>query len=179
MACIAETLGLSFRIARRFPAVHADRLVAAERSGAVAVELIKRPIAPQALSPLRKSIENALRVLMAVTFHQCCGASRGDAGRLGIRITRELFNRISDETPVLVDLKPVATATWRISMRQAAWARCCTSFAISCISIRSTYWVETLEQRLSRPLEWVGSQGDPPLCRTGLSPVGGLIALRR
>ncbi len=66
MACIAETLGLSLPDSAAIPAVHADRLVAAERSGAVAVELIKRPIAPQVIVT-QKSIENALRVLMAVS----------------------------------------------------------------------------------------------------------------
>src|SRR5881275_2014489 len=40
MACIAETLGLSLPGSAAIPAVHADRLVAAEMTGKAAVELI-------------------------------------------------------------------------------------------------------------------------------------------
>src|SRR5271156_2868564 len=46
MACIAETLGLAPPGSATIPAVHADRLVAAEESGRLAVALIGAPIAP-------------------------------------------------------------------------------------------------------------------------------------
>jgi dihydroxy-acid dehydratase len=55
----------------------------------------------------RASLENALRVLLAV------GGSTNAvvhlaalAGRLGLDVPLDLLNRLSDETPVLVDLKP-------------------------------------------------------------------------
>ncbi len=66
MACIAETLGLALPGSAAIPAVHADRLVAAEFSGQVAVNLIGKPITPQEIVT-EKSVENALRVLMAVS----------------------------------------------------------------------------------------------------------------
>src|SRR5206468_4721893 len=65
MACIAETLGMSLPGTAAIPAVHADRLVAAEMTGKAAVELIANPIRPsQVITP--KSVENALRVLLAL-----------------------------------------------------------------------------------------------------------------
>ncbi len=107
MACIAETLGMSLPGTAAIPAVNAHRLVAAEQTGAAAVRLLTTRITPSQVIT-QKSVENALRVLM------CIGGSTNAivhltaiAGRLGIRITMERMNQISDETPVLVDLKPV------------------------------------------------------------------------
>lgn len=89
------------------PAVHAARLVAAENTGKAALRLANKPITPdQIITP--KSVENALRVLLAI------GGSTNAvihltaiAGRLGIPVSYEQLNRISDETPVLIDLKPI------------------------------------------------------------------------
>jgi dihydroxy-acid dehydratase len=106
MACIAEALGMSLPGTAAIPAVHADRLRAAEASGAQAVRLIHHPIRPsQVITP--KSVHNALRVLLAL------GGSTNAiihltavAGRLGIPISLRELNALSDTTPVLVDLKP-------------------------------------------------------------------------
>lgn len=107
MACIAEALGMSLPDTAAIPAPHAARLVAAENTGKAAVRLANQPTTPdQIITP--KSIENALRVLLAI------GGSTNAvihltaiAGRLGIPLSLDYLNRISDETPVLVDLKPV------------------------------------------------------------------------
>ncbi len=106
MACIAEALGMSLPGTAAIPAVHADRLRAAEASGAAAMQLIRKPIRPsQVITP--KSVENALRVLLAL------GGSTNAiihltavAGRLGIEVSLRRLNELSDSTPVLVDLKP-------------------------------------------------------------------------
>lgn len=109
MACIAETLGMALPGSAAIPAVHSDRLVAAEYSGKTAVDLIARPRLPHEIIT-EKSVENAFRVLMAIS-----GSTNAIihltavAGRLGLRISDERLNQISDETPVLVDLKPVGS----------------------------------------------------------------------
>ena len=54
------------RHARRFPAVHADRLRAAEASGRRAVELATNADPADRRSSREKSVENALRVLLAI-----------------------------------------------------------------------------------------------------------------
>ncbi len=106
MACIAETLGMSLPGTAAIPAVHADRLRAAEASGAHAVRLIQNPIRPSQVITT-KSVQNALRVLLAL------GGSTNAiihltaiAGRLGIPVSLHDLNELSDTTPVLVDLKP-------------------------------------------------------------------------
>jgi dihydroxy-acid dehydratase len=106
MACLAEALGMALPGSAAIPAVHADRLRAAELSGATAVELARSRLTPdRILTPA--AFENALRVLLAI------GGSTNAlihltaiAGRVGVSISLERVNRLSDETPVLVDLKP-------------------------------------------------------------------------
>src|ERR1700759_426826 len=65
MACIAETLGFMPAGHGSIPAVHADRLRAAEEAGALAVKLITQPIRPSEIITAA-SVENALRVLLAL-----------------------------------------------------------------------------------------------------------------
>lgn len=107
MACIAEALGMSLPGTAAIPAPHADRLRAAEASGAAAVRLIANPIRPSQIIT-RASVENALRVLLAI------GGSTNAiihltaiAGRRGIDIPLSWLNELSETTPVLVNLKPV------------------------------------------------------------------------
>lgn len=106
MASIAEALGMALPGSAAIPAVHADRLRAAEASGRRAVELVAKPIRPSQIIT-EKSVENALRVLLAI------GGSTNAivhltaiAGRVGVKIDLRRLNGISDTTPVLVDLKP-------------------------------------------------------------------------
>src|SRR6218665_345623 len=88
------------------PAVHADRLRAAEASGAAAVRLAHQPIRPREIIT-SKSVENAVRVLLAL------GGSTNAiihltaiAGRLGLQVSLQRLNELSESTPVLVNLKP-------------------------------------------------------------------------
>ena len=107
MASITETLGMALPGTAAIPAVHADRLRAAEATGAEAVRLISKPIKPSEIIT-RASVENALRILLAL------GGSTNAiihltavAGRLGIDIPLTWLNELANTTPVLVSLKPV------------------------------------------------------------------------
>jgi dihydroxy-acid dehydratase len=107
MACVAEALGLVLPGTAAIPAVHADRLRAAEATGAAAVRLIGSNRTPDRIVNA-KSVENALRVLLAL------GGSTNAvihltaiAGRAGVKVTLDHLNKLSDSTPVLVNLKPV------------------------------------------------------------------------
>ncbi len=109
MACLAEALGIVLPGTAAIPAVHADRIRAAEASGAAAMRLLVEKITPDKLVT-EKSVENALRVLLAI------GGSTNAiihltaiAGRAGINIDLHRLNEMSDSTPVLVDLKPTGT----------------------------------------------------------------------
>ncbi|CAB3766615.1 IlvD/Edd family dehydratase [Paraburkholderia solisilvae] len=106
MACIAEAMGIMLPGGASPPAVSADRIRIAERTGTQAVAMIGAGLTPaRILTP--KAVENALRVLLAIG-----GSTNGIihltaiAGRLGIRIDLDLLDRMARETPVLVDLKP-------------------------------------------------------------------------
>ena len=106
MALCTEALGMMLPGGACTPAVMADRMRHAEASGARAVGLAKERLTPdRIMTP--DAFENALRVLLAV------GGSTNAivhltamAGRLGIAVDLEAFDRMGLETPVLVDLKP-------------------------------------------------------------------------
>jgi dihydroxy-acid dehydratase len=106
MASIAEGLGMMLPGTAAIPAVHADRLRAAEATGMAAVELARRKLTPDRIVTAR-AVENALRVLLAI------GGSTNAilhltaiAGRAGVEVSLRRLNELSDTTPVLVDLKP-------------------------------------------------------------------------
>ena len=110
MAVITETLGVMLPNTASIPAVHADRLRASEQTGTVAAKMAIQggPKLDQLIT--KESMENALRVLLSVS-----GSTNAIihltaiAGRAGVEVDLKRFNELSDETPVLVDLKPVGT----------------------------------------------------------------------
>jgi dihydroxy-acid dehydratase len=108
MACLVETLGLALPRSAAIPAVHADRLRCAEESGRRAVELIgTTTLLPRNLVT-QKSIENAMRVLLAVSGSTNAVVHLAAiARRAGAPLDLHRLNTLSDETPVLVNLKPV------------------------------------------------------------------------
>ncbi len=106
MASIAEALGMMLPGTAAIPAVHADRLRAAEATGTEAVRLVQSRLRPRQIVT-EKSVENALRVLLAI------GGSTNAvlhltaiAGRAGVDVRLDRLNALSDSTPVIVDLKP-------------------------------------------------------------------------
>ncbi|GGH30956.1 dihydroxy-acid dehydratase [Alsobacter metallidurans] len=106
MALCAEALGMMLPGGAAIPAVDADRLRHAEATGARAVALAAEKLRPaDIMTP--GAFGNALRVLQAI------GGSTNAvihlvamAGRLGIELDMAGFDRMGQETPVLVDLKP-------------------------------------------------------------------------
>jgi dihydroxy-acid dehydratase len=99
------------------------------------------------------------------------------AGRLGIRISPERLNQISDETPVLVDLKPVgegymedlhAAGGIGAVMRELR-----PLLHLDCLGVDGT----TLGERLDGPAGWVDRKVIRPF-NDPISPVGGLIVLK-
>jgi len=107
MACMTEALGMMLPGGAAIPAVAADRLRHAEAAGTRAVEMARTggPTPDQIMTP--EAFSNAFRVLLAIG-----GSTNGlihmtaVAGRLGIKVDLEAFDRMGRETPVLVDLKP-------------------------------------------------------------------------
>ncbi len=176
MACIAEALGMTLPDTAAIPAVHADRLRAAEASGRRALALAKEGLTPSRIvTPA--SVRNALRVLLAI------GGSTNAvvhltaiAGRFGIDVSLEELNRVSDETPVLVDLKPTGQHYMQdfhaAGGMQALLHELRDSLELDCTTVSG----ETLRQRLERAPRYV----DRSVIRPRSEPfqrVGGLAAL--
>ena len=106
MALATEAMGMMLPGAAAVPAVNAERRRIAERTGARAIAMATEKLTPDKIVTAR-SITNALRVVLAA------GGSTNAlihltaiAGRAGIRVDLDGFDRLGRETPVLVDLKP-------------------------------------------------------------------------
>jgi dihydroxy-acid dehydratase len=104
MACISEALGMTVPGCATPPAVTADRIRIAEETGTRAVQMAKDGLTIDRVLTA-DAFENAMRVLLAI------GGSTNAivhlaaiAGRMGIDL--DALDRMGDETPVLVDLKP-------------------------------------------------------------------------
>ena len=125
MACITEALGMCVPGGATPPAVTADRMRVAERTGAVVVDMARnRRTIDQILTA--RAFENAMRVLLAVG-----GSTNGIvhltaiAGRMGYEVDLAALDRMGRETPVLVDLKPSGEHYMEHFHAAAAWRRCC------------------------------------------------------
>ena len=107
MACIVEALGLALPMSAASPATHADRRRIAEASGRRAAEMAVTgaPKPSELITP--SSVSNALIVLQAIG-----GSTNGIihltamAGRAGVRIDLDAFDRLGRDIPVLLNLKP-------------------------------------------------------------------------
>lgn len=106
MACITEALGLSLPGCATAHAVDARKMRIAKRSGMRIVELIKSDLSARKIVT-KASIENAVRVDMAI------GGSTNTvlhlpaiASEFGMDLDLSVFDRISRDTPHLVDLRP-------------------------------------------------------------------------
>ena len=109
MACVTEALGMMLPGGATPPAVTADRIRIAERTGTQAVAMIKAGLTPDRILT-EKAFENALMVLLAIG-----GSTNGIvhlaaiAGRCGIRMDMDKVDALGRNIPVLVDLKPSGT----------------------------------------------------------------------
>jgi L-arabonate dehydrase len=106
MTNLAEAMGMTLPGCAAIPAPDARRKAIAELSGRRIVEMVNEDIRPSHILN-RKAFENAVTTLMAL------GGSTNAvvhlvaiAGRLGIKLTLDDFDRISRITPCLANIKP-------------------------------------------------------------------------
>jgi dihydroxy-acid dehydratase len=106
MACLAEALGTTIPGVAGTPAPDSRLLEQAHQSGRLAVELVAADRRPSTLLTAG-SFRNAIVTLAAIG-----GSTNGVvhllalAGRLGVELTLEDFDRIGSGVPLLVDLQP-------------------------------------------------------------------------
>jgi dihydroxy-acid dehydratase len=106
MACIAEALGMQLPGAAAIPAVDSRRLLLAQHAGQRIVAMVEEALRPSAILT-RNAFENSIRVNAAL------GGSTNAAvhllalaGRVGVQLSLDDFDRLTAEVPVLVNLQP-------------------------------------------------------------------------
>ncbi|MEV2268182.1 IlvD/Edd family dehydratase [Nonomuraea africana] len=106
MACVAEALGMTIPGTAGTPAPDSRLLERAHETGRLAVELVAEDRTPSRVLT-RASFHNAIVTLAAI------GGSTNAvvhllaiAGRLGVELTLDDFDRIGSGVPLLVDLQP-------------------------------------------------------------------------
>ena len=106
MACLAEALGMTIPGVAGIPAPDSRLLERAHHSGRLATELVAAGRRPSAVLTAG-SFRNAIVALAAIG-----GSTNGVvhllalAGRLGVELTLDDFDRIGSGVPLLVDLQP-------------------------------------------------------------------------
>jgi dihydroxy-acid dehydratase len=106
MACMVESLGLSLPENAAIPAADSRRKVLAQLSGMRIVEMVKEDLKPSDILT-RKAFENAIMVNAAI------GGSTNFvlhllaiAGRIGIELDLQDFDRWSNSIPLVANLQP-------------------------------------------------------------------------
>lgn len=106
IASCSEALGMMLPRGAAAPATVSERMHMARETGRQIVRLVKKDIKPSDIMT-KKSFENAIRLLMAI------GGSTNSvihltaiAKRLNIDINLDLFEKISDETPFIANMRP-------------------------------------------------------------------------
>ena len=106
MASMAEALGMTLPGGAAIPAVDSRRYQLAENSGRRIVEMVREDLTPSRILT-REAFENAIRADMAI------GGSTNAvvhllaiAGRAGVDLSLDDFDRISRATPYIANVKP-------------------------------------------------------------------------
>jgi L-arabonate dehydrase len=106
MACMVEALGMGMPQNAAIPAVDSRRYVLAQEAGRRIVEMVRDNVKMSQILT-RKAFENAIRVNAAI------GGSTNAvlhllalAGRVGVKLELDDFDRLGHELPLLVDLMP-------------------------------------------------------------------------
>ncbi len=106
MASAIEAMGMSLPFSSSNPAISAEKKAECLAAGKAMRNLLEKNIVPTDIIT-RKSIENALRIIIVTggstnaVLHMIAIAKS-----VGIEITPDDFQRMSDKTPVLGDFKP-------------------------------------------------------------------------
>ncbi|MEQ9124162.1 MAG: dihydroxy-acid dehydratase, partial [Alphaproteobacteria bacterium] len=156
---------------------HADRLRHAEMTGARAVAMAKEGLTPdKIMTPA--AFANAFKMLLATG-----GSTNGlvhmtaVAGRLGVEVDLDALDKLSDEIPVLVDLKP-SGQHYMEDLNNAGGAapilrELKSKLALDCMTVSGRTLGEEIE---AAPADW-GQQVVRPISDP-IYPKGGIAVLK-
>ena len=106
MASAIEALGMALPYSSSNPALSKDKIAECQAAGAAIRLLLERDLKPADIMT-KKAFENAITVVMALggstnaVLHLIAMAKAA-----GVSVTQDDFQRISDKTPLIADLKP-------------------------------------------------------------------------
>ena len=179
MACAFEALGISPAGSAMVPAEDPEKPTVAERIGELAVRVLADDLRPSRIIT-RESIENAIAVVCASG-----GSTNGVlhllavAGEAGIPLALDDFERISQSTPLLADLKPsgrfVATDLYRAGGVPLILKRLAEAGILNVDALTVTG--RTIGEEVQNAREEPGQEVVRPLSDP-LKPEGGLAILR-
>jgi dihydroxy-acid dehydratase len=106
MASAIEAMGMSLPYSSSNPALSKDKSEECQHAAKAIYHLLKNDIKPSDIMT-KKSFENAITVIMALGGSTNAVLHLIAMGRAtGVSITQDDFQRISDKTPLIADLKP-------------------------------------------------------------------------
>lgn len=106
MASAIEALGMALPYSSSNPALSKEKSLECQQAGKAILNLLQKNLKPRDIMT-RKAFENAITVVMALggstnaVLHLIAMAKA-----VGVSVTQEDFQSISDKTPLLADLKP-------------------------------------------------------------------------
>jgi dihydroxy-acid dehydratase len=178
MAALTEALGMTLPGMAAVPAPLARRLRLAEAAGRRIVEMVREDLRPSAILT-RAAFENAIRVLMAI------GGSTNAvvhlpaiAGRVGVALDLDDFDRIGRTTPVVANVRP-SGAYHMEDLAEAGGIPAVMKVLASCLDLGA---LTAMGSPLEAVLDGVAAPGDwqnvvTPLDRP-LKADGGIAILR-
>ena len=179
MATVMEVMGISPAGSASVPATAPNKGDSAYEAGKIVMETLKKGIKPSQIFT-RKAFENAIASVAA------SGGSTNSVLHLlalahdtGVELELEDFNRISDKTPLLVDLKPggqyVAADVWKSGGVQFITKRLIEGGYVdgSCMTVEGKTLADSVAHATETPGQQVIHGLDKPL-----KPTGGLVILR-
>jgi dihydroxy-acid dehydratase len=179
MSTVMEFLGISPMGSNGIPATVAEKDEAAFNAGKLVMELLKRDLRPSQILT-RKAIENAIASVAAT------GGSTNAvlhllaiAGEAGVELSIDDFDRISEHTPLIADLKPggrfVASDLYKAGGIQLVAKRLIDAGLIHGDTITVTG--KTLAEAAQMSKETAGQEVVRPLAHP-LKATGGLVILK-
>jgi dihydroxy-acid dehydratase len=106
MAMALAILGLAPMGAGDVPAIHPDKKKEGERCGALAVELVKNDVRPRTFVTEASLHNAALAVTASGGSSNAVLHLTAIAAEAGAPFSIDIFDKVSDEAPVILDLKP-------------------------------------------------------------------------
>ena len=180
MCCLTEALGMSLTDAAAIPAVYSDRLRIAEQSGEAICHLVRQNITSRDIIT-RKSLENAIRVCMAIggstnaLLHLSALAYEAE---LEMNVV-EAFEQFNRDTPTLAKVYPAGNYDMEAFWRAGGIPRIVDNLrsklnmeAMTCTGKTMQENIDCFAYRFPENREVIRDMDDP------FDPTGGLAILR-